>query len=128
MLKTGKHAAAVAERCLKKYFYGLEYFLGLYHDAIEDNLFSADEIRQDFINETKQMPVGNAVDELMIALDAITRRPNETYFNYIARCSQNELAKRVKIEDLIVNRYMRGDCPGQLAKRYDKALQILRGF
>lgn len=113
MLRTGPHGAAVAERCVKKYHYGLEFFLGLYHDVLEDKLFTLEEVKEDFYNETHHMKyVVCRLPELIEALIAITRNPGEKYFDYIERCSRNALAKRVKIEDLMENRYARGECPG----------------
>lgn len=126
MLRTGHHSYAVAEQCAKKYGWGVEFFLGLYHDALEEKLFTAGEIREDFIKETEVFPnVVSRVDELMEALTAITRKSSETYFEYISRCGKNDLARRVKIVDLMENRFNRGECPGDLSKRYDKALKML---
>ena len=41
--------------------------------------------------------------EVLDAVDAITKRKGELYVNYIKRCSKNEIAKLVKINDLHVN-------------------------
>jgi len=39
-------------------------------------------------------------DEFLDAVDAISRQPDEPYFDYIKRCRENTLARRVKLADL----------------------------
>lgn len=61
-------------------------------------------------------------DEILGAVDAITRRKNEKYFDYIRRLSSNPIAKRVKIADMQEN-LSQGDL--SLSTRYYKALKTL---
>ncbi|MNW67301.1 hypothetical protein D3C74_458690 [compost metagenome] len=39
-------------------------------------------------------------DEVIGALKAITRKKDESYMEFIRRCKQNELARKVKIADI----------------------------
>ena len=84
------------------------------HDMVEDDYASFEELQQRF----------NLDDEQMAALDAITRRQGERYFDYIDRCKQNEMAKTVKLADLQDNiRRCAEDLPNRcgLLRRYAKA-------
>lgn len=69
------------------------YIVALLHDAIEDQ---PDRITLDEIEEMFGVVVREAVD-------AISRRKEETYWQYIDRCSLNPIARRVKIADLVHN-------------------------
>lgn len=69
------------------------YIVALLHDTIEDQ---PDRITLDEIEEMFGATVRNAVD-------AISRRKEETYWQYIDRCSLNPIARRVKIADLVHN-------------------------
>ena len=88
------------------------------HDIVEDGYACFEELQQRF----------NLDDEQMAALDAITRRQGEKYFDYIARVKQNEMAKIVKLADLQdnINRCAK-DLPNRwgLLRRYVKAYEIL---
>jgi (p)ppGpp synthase/HD superfamily hydrolase len=87
------------------------------HDILEDTDTTAEKIEQDF---------GTEVCRCVLIL---THSKNETYFDYIKRCSIDERARRVKIADRSVNLH---NCDGHtdaryhgLAKRYTKALDML---
>lgn len=54
----------------------------------------------------------------------LTRRPEETYFDYINREGQDASCAVIKIADLKDN--LRDGCPDSLRKRYIKALDILQ--
>jgi len=58
------------------------------HDTVEDTSLTLQEIRSSF---------GEVVAE---ALDALTRRKNESYKHYILRAKKNPIARIVKLEDL----------------------------
>jgi len=81
------------------------------HDVVEDTSFTLDDLRRDGFN-----------DEILEAVDAITRRKGEKYFDYIRRLSSNPIAKRVKIADLQEN-LSQGDL--SLSTRYYRALKML---
>lgn len=98
-----------------------KYFcVAILHDMIEDGYASFEELQQRF----------NLDDDQMAALDAITRRQGERYFDYIDRVKQNEMAKTVKLADLKDNiRRCAEDLPNRwgLIRRYAKAYGILIG-
>ena len=90
------------------------------HDTVEDH---PDSISIDFIR-------GFFDDEIADAVDAISKRDEEKYWDYIDRVKQCELARRVKIADLKHNmradRLKDGDKGfDSLMRRYEKALSIL---
>jgi (p)ppGpp synthase/HD superfamily hydrolase len=63
--------------------------VGMLHDLVEDTRYSFDDLRA----------LGYA-EELVQALDCLTRRPAESYEQFIERASANPLARRVKRADL----------------------------
>ncbi len=66
--------------------------VALLHDVLEDNPnYSINLIRDEFGSEISS------------AIEAITRKENEKYSDYIDRVSKNELARLVKVEDLLHN-------------------------
>lgn len=92
--------------------------VALLHDIVEDGYSTFEELRKQFFLD----------DEQMAALDAITRRQGEKYFDYIERVRQNEMAKGVKLADLQHNiSRCTNDLPNRLGllRRYAKAYGIL---
>ena len=83
------------------------------HDVVEDGHLDLGAIRSMF---------GADMGE---AIDAISRRSGETYFEYINRVIQNPAARLVKQADLMVN--IGNNPPASLLKRYEKALQLVSG-
>ncbi len=63
------------------------------------------------------------------AIDAITKRDIETYFDYIHRVKENPLATKVKLADLKHNSLLERqfEKSGNLIERYLKAYRILKG-
>jgi (p)ppGpp synthase/HD superfamily hydrolase len=94
--------------------------VALLHDVIEDTPVGLEELRPWF------------GDEVVEALDAISRRPRETYHDYIERVAANPLARRVKLCDLADNleprRLEQLDEPTRrrLRAKYERALEVLR--
>lgn len=92
--------------------------VALLHDMVEDGYSTFEDLQKRF----------NLDAEQMAALDAITRRQGEQYFDYIKRCKQNEIAKIVKLADLQHNiTRCVDDLPNRwgLIRRYAKAYGIL---
>lgn len=92
--------------------------VAILHDAVEDTALTLEFIEQDF---------GPTVAE---AVDALTRRKEETYKQYIVRVSQNPVARAVKIADLQDNldpkRKANIDIEGSsLERRYQEAVVTL---
>lgn len=66
-----------------------ETIVALLHDVLEDTPITLNDLRN-----------RGYLDEIVAAIDALTRRTGETYSAYIERLSNNKLARRVKIADL----------------------------
>jgi len=66
-----------------------EVVLGLLHDVVEDTAYTLQDIEEQGFPEV-----------IIQALDAISKRENETRENYLQRVAQNELATTVKYYDL----------------------------
>ncbi len=62
------------------------------HDLIEDTPYTLDDLRT----------LGYS-DEILIAVDHLTRRDDESYDDYIERIAEYPLARRVKLADLADN-------------------------
>jgi GTP diphosphokinase / guanosine-3',5'-bis(diphosphate) 3'-diphosphatase len=95
-----------------------EMMVAVLHDVVEDT-----HVKMEFIYRHFPKPVADAIE-------AISRRDGESYFDYIQRVRVNELARKVKLADLRDN-----ISPERIAKlpilerkitkRYKEALDIL---
>lgn len=96
------------------------------HDTIEDHpgKISLDSYRG----------IHGAGEDIVAALDAVSRRPGEEYAAYIERLGANELARSTKLDDLADNtqdwRLEGLDQPTRmrLLNKYRKAGDILAGY
>ncbi len=61
------------------------------HDVVEDTNVTLDDLRNIF------------TDEVVNAVEAITKRKNEPYDDYLKRVSSNKIARKVKVSDLLHN-------------------------
>ena len=90
--KAGKvyylHPIAVALMCKTEE----EKIVALLHDVIEDTSTTFDDLKQEEFS-----------DEILKAIDCITKRESEEYNDYIIRVKTNPIARAVKINDLIHN-------------------------
>jgi len=95
-----------------------EKIVAVLHDVIEDTDHSLLDLSLEGFSE-------NIID----AIDAITKRDNETYFEYINRVKENPLATKVKLADLKHNSLLERqfEKSGGLIERYLKAYRILKG-
>lgn len=59
------------------------------HDVVEDTWVTLDLLQREGFNQ-----------DIIDAIDCITRRENEKYFDFIQRCKYNNIAKFVKLADL----------------------------
>ncbi len=66
-----------------------ERIVAVLHDVIEDTSHTPDDLRSLGYSE-----------EVLAALDCLTRRSTETYEQFIERAAANPLARRVKLADL----------------------------
>lgn len=87
--------------------------VAILHDTLEDTTLTMYELIKNYQPD----------DEIIDALKAITKEPNETYIHFILRIKQNKIAKQVKIEDLQHNLSDLGK--GNLREKYLMALYIL---
>lgn len=63
--------------------------VGMLHDVVEDTDITIDYLREQGFPEN-----------ILFAIDCLTRRKGENYQDFILRCCKSELAMRVKIADL----------------------------
>lgn len=96
-----------------------EIIVALLHDVIEDTDLTLECLIEEGYS-----------DEIIQAIDAITKRPDEDYFEYIQRVKKNPLARKIKIEDLNHNMDLSRikdptDRDLKRVERYEKALEIL---
>lgn len=107
----------------------LEAIVARFHDSLEDNEFSVDELTEAIRKSLAFPPTVALLDVLMEAVVCITRRSEETYAEYIQRVKRNPLARRVKIVDLETNLFGSPTLPpGSLTERYVKALHTLKNL
>lgn len=95
-----------------------EKIVGLLHDTIEDLTFLDLEVILDFFGP-----------EIADAVEAISRRDNETYEEFILRVKTNTLATKVKLRDISDNVARMNRLPNEtinrLLPRYQKARAML---
>ena len=94
-----------------------EQIVGVLHDVIEDTSLDYYDIEQHF------------GQYIATAVDALTRRPQELYTDFILRVKQNELTTAVKLNDLEDNLSLArfSGLSESLNARYLKARLTLRG-
>jgi (p)ppGpp synthase/HD superfamily hydrolase len=73
-----------------------EMIVAVLHDVIEDTDWSLDNLRAEGFSE-----------EVVTAVDALTRREDETYDEFVARAAANPLSRTVKLADLEDNMNIR---------------------
>ena len=90
--------------------------VSLLHDCVEDTWVTLGFLEDRF------------PEEIVDAVDALTRRESETYRQYIKRLCRNDIARRVKMEDIEDN--LRPDrlFPGAPLERYRKAQAWIQGY
>lgn len=90
------------------------------HDVVEDSDYSFDDLRK----------MGYS-DEVISALDGMTRRDDETYAEFVERAKQNPIARRVKLADIEDNMDVRRlsditEKDADRLQRYRQAWAVLR--
>lgn len=86
--------------------------IAILHDVIEDT-----DIKPDDLNLPK-----NVLD----VLDVLTKRDNETHFEYVERVKCDEVATTIKIADIVDNLSDTISVqPQSMIDRYNKSLKIL---
>lgn len=69
-----------------------EKIVGVLHDAVEDSALTLEELA-----------AAGFPEEILAAIDAITKRENEPYDTYLERVMANAIALRVKVADMTDN-------------------------
>lgn len=75
-----------------EFIHETERIVAVLHDAIEDSTFTLEDLEDQGFSS-----------EVIEAVDAITKRDNESYIDYVHRCAQNPIARAVKLADLNYN-------------------------
>lgn len=86
------------------------------HDVVEDTEVTLEDLSQDFS------------DEIVAAVDALSRREDETYDDYLDRAFQDRIARLVKRADLNDNlsrAYQNGAVGSDKIQQYEAALKKL---
>lgn len=98
-----------------------EMMAAVLHDAVEDGALTIDQLRTAGFSEN-----------VLGAVESLTRGTDETYENYIGRIKSNPIAVKIKIADLRdnldvtrINRLSEMDV--QRLNRYKDALDVLTG-
>jgi (p)ppGpp synthase/HD superfamily hydrolase len=103
----------------------IEQIVAILHDTVEDTDATLEDIRNLCDGQTY-------ADTIVDAVDAITKRPNEQYDDYLVRVKDNPIALSVKLADIRDNmspiRQYRLPLEKQikLKAKYLKALTILQ--
>ncbi|MBF6649046.1 GTP pyrophosphokinase [Methylobacter sp. BlB1] len=96
-----------------------ERIVAVLHDVIEDSEISLDDLKKLGFSTT-----------IIEAIDCLTKRGGETYEEFISRVSLNDLAKKIKIEDIKDNMDLTridsvNDIDLARIKKYHQALKFL---
>lgn len=96
-----------------------ERIVALLHDVVEDSPWTLDALRAEGFSE-----------EIVSAMDGLTRREDETYDDFIARGVTNPLARRVKLADIEDNMDLRrlgdiGEKDLERLQRYQRARRVI---
>lgn len=99
-----------------------EKIVGILHDVVEDTEVTVTDLRAAGYGE-----------EILAALDCVTKREGEAYEDFVQRSASNPLAKRVKLADLEDNmdiKRLSEVRPKDVDRlnRYMKAWAMLRGI
>lgn len=89
-----------------------ERIVAVLHDLIEDTDWTLDQLRAEGFS-----------DDVLAAIDCLTKRDDESYEAFIERASYNELARQVKLADLEDNMDLR-----RIAEVTDQDLERLRKY
>jgi (p)ppGpp synthase/HD superfamily hydrolase len=92
-------------------------FVAILHDTIEDSDHTLDDLRALGYSET-----------IIAAVDAITRRDDETYEEFIQRLKPNPLARAVKLADLLDNMDLRRANPVVAEKDAERLARYQRAW
>jgi (p)ppGpp synthase/HD superfamily hydrolase len=100
----------------------MEKMVAILHDVVEDTDWTFEKLRQEGIPE-----------EVIEALNCVTKREGEEYEDFVKRSASNEIARRVKIADLEHNMDARRlskvtEKDVERLKKYVRAWRFLKGL
>lgn len=92
------------------------------HDTVEDTWITLDLLQKEGFNQ-----------EIIDAIESLTKRETEDYFDFVRRCDKNRIAKFVKLADLNDNIDLRRiknptKQDYERIEKYQKAIDILLGL
>ena len=102
--------------------------LALLHDVINCTNFTIDDLKAKYKNLFHYELGDETAAAVFVSLDALSKRKDETYGEYIGRVKTNENASRVKILDLADDIYtltFYGEDNTDLLKNYVEAMKTL---
>ncbi|WP_091014471.1 HD domain-containing protein [Paenibacillus amylolyticus] len=90
------------------------------HDVLEDTIFNIHDVEESEFST-----------EVVEALQSVSRKKGESYMNFIRRCKENEIGRKVKTADIEDNMDLSRipnptDIDYDRAKKYEKALKLLK--
>lgn len=98
-----------------------ERIAAVLHDVVEDSGWSLERLLDEGFSET-----------VVEAIDSVTRRPEETYEEFVIRASHNPIGRRVKLADLRDNSDLRRISnptvtDHERVEKYQRAIALLEG-
>ena len=88
------HLSTVADNFKK---YSKEWYVAWLHDILEDTECTINELEEQLKKDEKAK---RFYDEIIDAVQAITKQKNESKEKYLKRVKKNDLARKVKIADM----------------------------
>jgi (p)ppGpp synthase/HD superfamily hydrolase len=95
----------------------VDKIVGVLHDVVEDSRYTLDDLLEMGFSQ-----------EILVALDHLTRRENESYDDYVSRTLQNAISHRVKRADLLDNMDIRRMAPVLTDKDLDRLQRYRRAW
>lgn len=119
--KAGKPYILHPLRLMLKFNNEEEMIIAVLHDVIEDGEVTLEQLHELGISQ-----------QIITAIDCLTRRKGESYEEFITRIKPNNLARKVKIEDLKDNMDLTrlatvSEKDLLRIAKYHKALRVLQG-
>ena len=95
----------------------VDKIVGVLHDVIEDSRYTLDDLSEMGFSQ-----------EILVALDHLTKRDDESYDDYVLRTLQNSVSRRVKRADLLDNMDIRRMAPILTDKDLDRLQRYRRAW
>lgn len=123
---TVEHCNRVATNCYNNFLKFKFYLIGLLHDLVEDSDLTIDDLKAQYKDMFIHFQNEQFAVDVLDAVNILTRRKDEKYFDYINRVKLHEDARKVKFFDIQDN-LMRCmlNSNNSLKNRYLKALKII---